>query len=139
TGKPVRAGAIPGNVPDVVSLAPDGAQAAVGGYSDRPLRLLDLRRGVERSLWDGPGDNVLAVAFSPDGRVLAAGGDDRQARLFETATGKEVLRLARHERWVSAVAFAPGGRVLATADGGWLGRPQPGEGPLTVRFWDVAT
>jgi len=80
------------------------------------------------------------VASSPDGRLLAAGNIDLRTRLFQVATGREVLSLARHERTVAAVAFGPGGRLLATADGGprsryWKERP----GPQTIRFWDVGT
>jgi WD40 repeat protein len=138
TGKLARELAMPEIEPNAVAASPDGRRVAVAGYSDSPLRLWDLGRGHERGLWAAPG-SVFAAAFSPDGRVLAAGGDDPQPCLFEAETGKEVLRLGRHERWVSAVAFAPGGRVLATADGGWYGPPGRGEGPLTVRFWDVAT
>jgi WD40 repeat protein len=57
---------------------------------------------------------VSAVAFSADGRLLATASDDKTARLFETASGKELARLA-HDGRVNAVAFSADGRLLATA------------------------
>jgi dipeptidyl aminopeptidase/acylaminoacyl peptidase len=52
--------------------------------------------------------------FSVDGRALAVGGPDRATRLWEVATGQELLRLRGHGRDVHAVAFSPDGRHLAT-------------------------
>jgi len=72
-------------------------------------------------------DGVRAMAFSPDGRWLATTSDDRTARVWDPATGREVARMA-HDDMVWAVAFSPDGRWLATgsADG-------------TARVWDPAT
>jgi len=70
---------------------------------------------------------VSAVAFSPDGRLLATGSWDTTARLWDAATGNHVRTLPGHERPVSAVAFSPDGRLLATG------------GDTTARLWDAAT
>ncbi|OAI46947.1 hypothetical protein AYO44_01860 [Planctomycetaceae bacterium SCGC AG-212-F19] len=94
---------------------------------------------------------ATAVAYAPDGKLLATGGGDNQIRLFDTATGKEVRRLAGHQSRtyqpardakgafdvlvgsvgqgsVTTLAFAPDGKTLAS--GGW---------DDSIRFWDVAT
>jgi tetratricopeptide (TPR) repeat protein len=69
---------------------------------------------------------VVALAFSPDGRTLLAGGADRAARLWDVATGE--ARVLRHQGPVVALAFRPGGRVCVT--GSWDG---------TARLWETAT
>jgi WD40 repeat protein len=62
-----------------------------------------------RSIW------IWAVTFAPDGRLLAAAGDDGTIRLWDTATGRPVWELIEHTGRVPAVAFAPDGRLLASA------------------------
>jgi roadblock/LC7 domain-containing protein len=59
---------------------------------------------------------VAAVAFSPDGTLVATGSWDNTARVFEARTGREVSRLA-HQSVVNAVAFSPDGTLVAT--GSW--------------------
>ena len=59
------------------------------------------------------GHEVNAVAFSPDGRLLATGSADQTARIWDAASGQERTRLA-HGEGVAAVAFSPDGRLLAT-------------------------
>jgi len=73
---------------------------------------------------DGPLDDV---AYSPEGKLLAAAGWDGKAHLWEAASGREVAAIA-HGQYVHAVAFTPDGRQLAT-----------GSSDGTVRLHDVAT
>src|SRR5262249_58139316 len=52
---------------------------------------------------------------SADGQWLACGGTDGTVRLWETASGKEVLRRPGHEFWIMSLAFSPDGRTLASS------------------------
>src|SRR5262249_25288226 len=62
---------------------------------------------------------IQTVAFSPDGRLVAAGGGDWRGivMLYETATGKEVGQLGTEPARLYGLAFAPDGRTLAVACG----------------------
>ena len=59
--------------------------------------------------------SVLCVAFSPDGTRLATASEDQTIKLWDSATGEEVLTLRGHAGVVSSVAFSPDGRQLASA------------------------
>jgi WD40 repeat protein len=55
-----------------------------------------------------------AVAFSPNGDRLATGCADGMARVFDSASGKELLSIKGHGNVVATVHFSPDGRRLAT-------------------------
>jgi WD40 repeat protein/tRNA A-37 threonylcarbamoyl transferase component Bud32 len=69
----------------------------------------------------GHSEEAWALAFSPDGAVLASGGDDHQIKLWDVATGAELAAVAAHSQTVSGLAFAPAGGHLASVslDGSW--------------------
>ncbi len=70
-----------------------------------------LRRRVGTLGHEG---GVRAVAFSPDGKVLATASDDETTGVWEVSSGKRVATLG-YEGMVSAVAFSPDGKLLAAA------------------------
>lgn len=57
---------------------------------------------------------LSAVAFSPEGRFVAAAGADAVVRVWDVQTKGEVRGLRGHSDWVTAVAFSPDGRHLAS-------------------------
>jgi dipeptidyl aminopeptidase/acylaminoacyl peptidase len=114
-------------------LAEDSALQATGtkalleqgaGRAALPEAAL-VRLGTVQSL---AGEALQAIAFAPDGKILAAAGADRLIHLWDPATGQKLGSLRGHRGEVLSVAFAPDGKTLASAgDDG------------DVRLWDVAS
>src|SRR5262249_4571079 len=106
------------------------------------IRLWDVSTAKELRQFKGPDNEVMRLAFSPDGKVLASVGANpeqskpvgavveeapRVIRLWDPATGKELQALGGHEWDVLSLAYASDGKWLAS---GGLDK--------TIRLWDVA-
>ena len=77
----------------------------ISRYFVRAMSIVE--REVKHGGWVG------AVAFHPQGELVATGCDDGKLRLIRSATGK-VEREVEHGKWVFAVAFHPKGELVAT-------------------------
>jgi WD40 repeat protein len=104
------------------AIAPNGRWAVVG-MKDGALRRHALPGGeMLAEIKDAHGNQVLRIAFSPDGQKLATGSHDDKAKLWsvqQTPDGQPNLKLLHtieaHKALVHAVAFSPDGKRLATA------------------------
>lgn len=113
-----------------LAYAPDGGLLAVGGY--RAVRLLDAATGEVKQTANGTAGQVQAVAWSSDGKLLAAAGgvpgERGEVVIYDTRTWKPIQTLKGHTEVVYAVAWKPRSMELAT-----------GSLDKTVCIWDAAT
>jgi WD40 repeat protein len=65
--------------------------------------------------YNGHADQVNSVAWSPDGKRIASGSDDKSAQVWETATGDHLFTYTGHADRVNGVAWSPDGKCIASA------------------------
>src|SRR5207248_10254064 len=120
-----------------VAWSPDGKQVVSGGI-DHSLKLWDVGTGKpvrefkaykEKGFEKGHREPVLCAAFSPDGKYLVSGGEDRAIKVWNVADGSVVRELVNpnlkagaaagqaHPGWVYGVRYTPDGKYLVSAGG----------------------
>jgi WD40 repeat protein len=80
---------------------------------DGTAKLWEVPDGDEKRTYKAEGDKFMAMAFSPDGKMIAAGGTDQKIIIWLVKNGKVLKELSGLEGQVSALAFSPDGTSLA--------------------------
>ncbi|GAM42675.1 WD repeat-containing protein [Talaromyces pinophilus] len=81
---------------------------------DNTIKLWDPTTSTLQQPLEGHTGSVEAVAFSPDGKLVASGSRDNTVKLWDPATGALQQTLKGHIGSVFAVAFSPDGKFLET-------------------------
>jgi WD40 repeat protein/tetratricopeptide (TPR) repeat protein len=125
---------VPGGEPKLLPL--DHVEESVDDarFSPDGHVVLTLTQGKAR-LWNAasgkplgqPIPGTFAYAFSPDGKLVLAGGWSSEARFWDGLTGKPISELLAHEGGSWSAAFSPDGWTALTGS------------YRSARMWDVAT
>jgi WD40 repeat protein len=99
-----------------MAFSPDGRRLLTNHAGDMTARgivaVWDALRVREERTVLSPGGLIWGVTFSPDGRRILAAGEDRTIRVFETATGQELLALRGHGDDILTLTFGADGLTL---------------------------
>lgn len=112
---------------DSLAFSLDGRTLLTGGWG-KTLGLWEVATGKRIRSIPAP-DFINAVAFSPDGRHVAAGCGwlDASIRIYDIASGKEAHACRGIGSYIGALSFSPDGRTLAS-----------GQRDTTALLWKVA-
>ena len=115
----------------VLAFSPDDKALALVEDKASTIHILDLgSKKVLRELRWSAVREITAIAFAPDGRMLAAVVDNTAVRIWAVATGEQLREVAMHpDEGRISIAFSPDGKTLAIAR----------RGAATIHLYNVMT
>ncbi len=111
---------------NMLALTPDGKRLALGNLRSGEVQVWDTATGKRSGTWQTGLRGVNDLNFSGDGKVLFAAGD-RIILGWDSAAGKEIIRLRAHQAAVTVLVLSPDGQRLAS-----------GGKDKAVYLWDVS-
>jgi WD40 repeat protein len=109
--------------PSAIALAPNAHYLAASNM----WGVCEVWRTTGELLCQLPAAPASRIAFSPDGQMLACGGDDGQISVYRIPDGTLIMTISAFEKWLRDLQFtADGGMLIASGQNG------------AVRFWQVA-
>jgi WD40 repeat protein len=113
-----------------VAFSPDSRTlTAAGFHMDKLVKIVDVQTGKRLATLAGHTEwEADATMFSPDGKLLASAGVDKQILVWEIATGRLLHQIKDQPFRAAALAFSPDSATLAS-----------GGGDRRINLWDMAT
>lgn len=101
--------------------------------------LWDTKTGKELGQLKEHTKEILGLAFSPDGKLLASCSKDGSVILWDVATRKKLAKWQPFSEDIHCVAFSLDGKLLAAGGNGYKRTPpgSPGWATSSIVFWDV--
>ena len=102
-----------------VAWSPDGRLVASANHG-AGLTVLDASNGrfISQPIKVHDRDSAACVAFSPDSRLCAGGGQAQACWIHDARTGTELAFWHAHEDNAAAISFSPDGQYVLSGDGG---------------------
>ena len=123
-----RIGDSQGSRVSCLTFSPDGKTLAMVDGNDATVQLWSVADGRLLRRLTGKNESVGRLCFSPDGKVLAATGQQGHLSLWDLETGKEGEPFPTEGLADGPLAFSPDGRTIATRGG-----------DSALHFWDRTT
>ena len=114
---------------DCLEYSPEGTFIVTGSWQNDTAILWRADDGSKQQSFKADG-NIRAVAFSPDGKTIAVGCDDKLLIVWNIETGEIIHKVNAHGQPVYDVSYSPDGQTIATCSGDWT-ESKPGQ----IKLW----